>query len=87
MEEQALSVALKALRKGQCIAILDLESREAESNLFFLTTFISPLSMKTLRTKVGGWSYTSLWLMKSLLPLVSLSLERYPLPTHFFFYF
>jgi 3,4-dihydroxy-2-butanone 4-phosphate synthase len=35
MEEQALSAVLKALRKGQCILILDLESREAKTNLFF----------------------------------------------------
>jgi 3,4-dihydroxy-2-butanone 4-phosphate synthase len=57
MEEQALSVALKALRKGQCIAILDLEFREVETNLFFPTASFSPLSFKTLRTKVGGEVY------------------------------
>jgi 3,4-dihydroxy-2-butanone 4-phosphate synthase len=39
MEEQALSAALEALRKGQCIAILDSKSREVETDLFFPTTF------------------------------------------------
>jgi 3,4-dihydroxy-2-butanone 4-phosphate synthase len=39
MEEQALSVVLKAMKKGQCIAILDSKSREAKTNLFFLATF------------------------------------------------
>jgi 3,4-dihydroxy-2-butanone 4-phosphate synthase len=38
MEEQALSAALEALRKGQCIAILDLKSKETKTNLFFPTT-------------------------------------------------
>jgi 3,4-dihydroxy-2-butanone 4-phosphate synthase len=42
MEEQALSATLEALRKGQCIAILDSKSREAKIDLFFPTTF-SPL--------------------------------------------
>ncbi|CAK9235353.1 unnamed protein product [Sphagnum troendelagicum] len=50
MEEQTLSVVLKALRKGQCIAILDSKS-EVESDLFFLVASFSPLSMKTLKTK------------------------------------
>jgi 3,4-dihydroxy-2-butanone 4-phosphate synthase len=44
MEEKALSAALEALRKGQCIAILDLESREAETNLFFPTASLSSFS-------------------------------------------
>jgi len=50
MEEETLSVVLKALRKGQCIAILDSKS-EVESDLFFLVASFSPLSMKTLKTK------------------------------------
>jgi 3,4-dihydroxy-2-butanone 4-phosphate synthase len=37
MEEQALSAALEALRKGQCIAIMDSKSREAKIDLFFPT--------------------------------------------------
>jgi len=59
MEEQALSAALKALRKGQCIRlrILDLESRDAKTNLFFPTTFLSPLFMKILNTKARGELY------------------------------
>jgi 3,4-dihydroxy-2-butanone 4-phosphate synthase len=43
MEEQALSVALETLRKGKCIAILDLESKEAKINLFSPTTSLSSL--------------------------------------------
>jgi 3,4-dihydroxy-2-butanone 4-phosphate synthase len=39
MEEQDLNAALKALRKGQCIAILDLESKETKTNLLFPTFF------------------------------------------------
>jgi 3,4-dihydroxy-2-butanone 4-phosphate synthase len=39
MEEQVLSATLKALMKGQCIAILDSKYREAKTNLFFPTTF------------------------------------------------
>jgi 3,4-dihydroxy-2-butanone 4-phosphate synthase len=57
MEEQALSAALEVLRKGHCIAILDLESREDETNLFFPTIFLSPLSLIILRTKVGRELY------------------------------
>jgi 3,4-dihydroxy-2-butanone 4-phosphate synthase len=51
MEEQALSVVLKAMRKVQCIEILDSESREAETNLFFLTTSFFPFFVKALRTE------------------------------------
>jgi 3,4-dihydroxy-2-butanone 4-phosphate synthase len=35
MEEQALNATLEAVRKGECIAILDLESKEAKTHLFF----------------------------------------------------
>jgi 3,4-dihydroxy 2-butanone 4-phosphate synthase len=55
MEEQALSATLEALRKGQCIAIMDLESKEAETNLFFPSAFFSPL--KILKTKARGEMY------------------------------
>jgi 3,4-dihydroxy-2-butanone 4-phosphate synthase len=41
MEEQALSVALKAMRIGQCIAILDSESKEVKIDLFFVAAFFS----------------------------------------------
>ncbi len=51
LEEQTLNVVLKALRKGQCIAILDSKSKEAKSDLFFLVASFSPLSLKTLKTK------------------------------------
>jgi 3,4-dihydroxy-2-butanone 4-phosphate synthase len=46
MEEQALSVVLEAMKKGQCIAILDSESREVKTNLFFLAVFFFPLFPK-----------------------------------------
>jgi len=39
MEEQTFSATLKALGKGQCIAILNSESREVETDLFFPTLF------------------------------------------------
>jgi hypothetical protein len=51
LEKQTLNVVLKALRKGQCIAILDSKSKEAKSDLFFLVASFSPLSLKTLKTK------------------------------------
>jgi len=46
MEEKALSVVLEAMRKGQCIAILDLESREVKNNLFFLAVSFFPFFPK-----------------------------------------
>jgi hypothetical protein len=51
MEEQALSAALETLRKNKCNVILDSKSKEAETNLFFPTTFFSPFYLRTLRTK------------------------------------
>jgi 3,4-dihydroxy-2-butanone 4-phosphate synthase len=51
MEEQALNAALEALRKGQCIPILDLKSSEVKINLLFPTASLYPLSLKTLRIK------------------------------------
>jgi 3,4-dihydroxy-2-butanone 4-phosphate synthase len=49
MEDEALSVALKAMRKGQCIVILDSKCREIETNLFFLVAFLFPLFLRSLR--------------------------------------
>jgi 3,4-dihydroxy-2-butanone 4-phosphate synthase len=57
MEEQALSATFKTLRKSKCIAILDLDSKEAEIDLFFPTTSFSPISLKTLRIKARGEFY------------------------------
>jgi len=51
MEEQALSVAFKTLRKSKRIAILDSKSKEAETDLFFPTTFFYPLYFRTLKTE------------------------------------
>ncbi|CAM6028677.1 unnamed protein product [Sphagnum balticum] len=59
MEEQTLNAILEALRKDQCIAILDSKSKEAEIDLFFLATSFSPLSLRTLRTKARKESYIS----------------------------
>ncbi len=56
MEEQALSATLETLRKGKCIAILDLESKEAKINLFFPTS-LSPFYLKTLRIEAGRELY------------------------------
>ncbi len=39
MENQTLSATLEALKKGECIAILDSKSREVEIDIFFPTTF------------------------------------------------
>ncbi len=50
MEDQTFNAILEALRKGQCIAIPNSESREAKTNLFFRTSF-SPFSLRTLKTK------------------------------------
>jgi 3,4-dihydroxy-2-butanone 4-phosphate synthase len=57
MEEQVLSATLEALRKGQCIAILDSKSKKAKIDLFFPTTFLFPLSLKALKTKARGELY------------------------------
>ncbi len=59
MEEQALNATLKASRKGQWIAILDSKSRKVETDLFFPTTYLFPLFVKTLRTEVVGELYIS----------------------------
>jgi len=55
MEDQALSVALKAMRKGQCIVILDSKCREIETNLFFLIAFFfSSFSKKSKDCSMKG---------------------------------
>jgi 3,4-dihydroxy-2-butanone 4-phosphate synthase len=51
MEEQALSATLETLKKSKCIAILDSESKEAETDIFFRTISLSPLYLRTVRTK------------------------------------
>ncbi len=51
MEKQTLSETLEAMRKGQCIAILD--SRKVEIDLFFPTISLFPLFLKTL--KIEAW--------------------------------
>ncbi len=57
MEEQALSAIFKILRNNKCIAILDSKSKEVKIDLFFPTTSLFPISLKTLRTKVRGELY------------------------------
>jgi hypothetical protein len=51
VEEQILNVVIKALSKGQCIAILHSESKEAKIDLFFHVASFSPFSLRTLKTK------------------------------------
>jgi hypothetical protein len=81
MEEQTLSAVLEALRKVQCITILDLESKEVETNLFFPTTSPPPLSLRTLKTKARGELY--IFVVHEIASTFGFpSLERYPLPTH-----
>ncbi len=81
MDEQALSVALEALRKGHYITILDSEFRGPKLT-FSSQQVLSFLFLWELKKLKQEGSYTSLWLMMSLLPLFSPSFERYPLPTH-----
>ncbi|GJP55942.1 hypothetical protein CLOM_g14953 [Closterium sp. NIES-68] len=49
--------ALDALRAGQCVAILDDESREAETDLFFPASAIQPADLRRLRVDAGGELY------------------------------
>ncbi len=60
MEDKALSVALKAMRKGQCIVILDSKCREIETNLFFLVASIFPLFLRSLRIVAWREMYISM---------------------------
>jgi 3,4-dihydroxy-2-butanone 4-phosphate synthase len=60
MEEQTLSAALEALRKGQCIIIMDSKSKEAKIDLFFLAIYFFPISLRTLRAKAGSEMYISI---------------------------
>jgi 3,4-dihydroxy-2-butanone 4-phosphate synthase len=81
-------VALKALRKGQCIAILDLESKEVKTNLFFPIVSFSPFSLKTLRTKAGEELY--IFVAHEITSTLGFPFIREVSTTHpklFFFYF
>ncbi|CAI7931569.1 unnamed protein product [Closterium sp. NIES-54] len=49
--------ALDALRAGQCVAILDDESREAETDLFFPASAVQPADLRRLRIDAGGELY------------------------------
>jgi 3,4-dihydroxy-2-butanone 4-phosphate synthase len=51
MEEKTLSAIMETLRKSKCIAILDSKSKEVETNLFFPTTSLFHLYLRTLKTE------------------------------------
>ncbi|XP_024375117.1 uncharacterized protein [Physcomitrium patens] len=51
--------ALEALRNGECVAVLDGEEREGETDLFFPAASLSPASLRLLRTQAGGEMYMS----------------------------
>ena len=53
------SAALEALRRGKCVAVLDGEEREGETDLFFPAASLSPGSLRFLRTHAGGELYIS----------------------------
>lgn len=53
------SAALEALRDGKCVAVLDGEDREGETDLFFPAASLSPTSLRFLRTQAGGELYIS----------------------------
>jgi 3,4-dihydroxy-2-butanone 4-phosphate synthase len=57
MEEQALNETLEAMRKGQCIVILDSKSKKAETDLFFPIVFFFPLFVKIVRIETRGELY------------------------------
>lgn len=51
--------ALEALRDGKCVAVLDGEEREGETDLFFPAASLSPASLRFLRSQAGGELYIS----------------------------
>ncbi len=57
MEEKTLSAIMETLRKSKCIAILDSKSKEVETNLFFPTTSLFHLYLRTLKTETWGELY------------------------------
>ncbi|EFJ21157.1 hypothetical protein SELMODRAFT_176418 [Selaginella moellendorffii] len=52
--------ALEALASGKCVAILDSESREGETDLFFPAATTTPGALRTLRTQAGGELYIAI---------------------------
>ncbi|CAM6109613.1 unnamed protein product [Calypogeia fissa] len=58
--EDQFERALESLKGGSCVAVLDAESREAESDLFFPAESLSPQNLRLLRTAAGGELYISI---------------------------
>ena len=54
-----LELALESLRRGECVAILDDENREAETDLFFPALSLKPSQLRQLRLEAGGEMYIS----------------------------
>ncbi|KAG0587456.1 hypothetical protein KC19_2G165300 [Ceratodon purpureus] len=57
--ESQWGAAVEALRRGECVAVLDGEDREGETDLFFPAASLSPASLRFLRTQAGGELYIS----------------------------
>eukprot|EP00897_Mesotaenium_endlicherianum_P008570 jgi/Mesen1/7741/ME000407S06966 len=56
---EQIEAALKCLRAGQCVAVLDDEDREGETDLFFPAAGLRPADLRQLRTQAGGELYIS----------------------------
>ena len=73
-----LQQAVEALQAGNCIAILDDEKRESETDLFFPAIYTTPQSLRRLRVDAGGELYlaTSREIADAFgLPFISQALE------------
>lgn len=53
-ENSRVAEALEALRQGKFICVFDAEGREEETDLIIASQFVTPDSIKTLRTDGGG---------------------------------
>lgn len=52
--------AVESLKSGNCVAVLDAESREAETDLFFPAESLSAKNLRLLRNAAGGELYISI---------------------------
>lgn len=55
----ALEEARRSLASGGCVAILDAEAREGETDLFFPAESLQPADLRFLRMQAGGELYIS----------------------------
>lgn len=60
MLENQFERALESLKSGNCVAVLDAESREAETDLFFPAASLSPQNLRLLRNAAGGELYIAI---------------------------